>query len=169
MLRFLHPAILLIFVKGYKRVAACMKDGKYTLYDINEEIAESADLYLRTVIINRKRQYIRRIIKLSRHGITMLELEKYESNFTFNDSYFEERETTYFCIKGVDIPINTPELAEALSTLSEISLQVIMQSEVLKISIENIAQEFGVSKRTINTYKRNAIEELRKKLKDYEM
>ena len=43
-----------------------MKDGKYTLYDINEEIAESADLYLRTVIINRKRQYIRRIIKLSR-------------------------------------------------------------------------------------------------------
>ena len=55
-----------------------------------------------------------------------------------------------------------------ISTLSEISLQVIMQSEVLKISIEKIAQEFGVSKRTINTYKRNAIEELRKKLKDYE-
>ena len=144
-----------------------MKDSKYTLHDINEEIIKSADSYLRTVIINRKRQYIRKITKLSRHGITMLELERYESNLIFNDSYFEKTETTYFFIKGVQIPISIPELAEALSTLSEIHLQVIMQSEVLKIPIEIISKEFGVSKRTINIYKHNAIEELRKKLKDY--
>ena len=43
-----------------------------------------------------------------------------------------------------------------------------MQTVVLKIPIEEIACELGVSKRTINLYKRNAIEELRKKLKDYE-
>ena len=145
-----------------------MKSEEYTLHDINEEIIASADSYLRTVIINRKRQYIRKITKLSRHGITMLELERYESNLIFNDSYFKKTETTYFCLKGVQIPISIPELAEALSTLSEIHLQVIMQSEALKIPIEIISKDFGVSKRTINIYKHNAIEELRKKLKDYE-
>lgn len=30
-----------------------MKDSKYTLHDINNEIIKSADSYLRTVIINR--------------------------------------------------------------------------------------------------------------------
>lgn len=145
-----------------------MKDRKYTLHDINGEITESADSYLRTVIINCKRQYIRKITKLSRHGITMLELERYESNLLFNDGYFEKIETAYFYISGVQIPIEIPELAEALNSLSEIHLQVIMQSAVLKIPIEIIAKEFGVSKRMINIYKRDAIEELKRRLKEYE-
>lgn len=50
----------------------------------------------------------------------------------------------------------------------QIHMQVIMQSTVLKIPIEIIAKEFGVSKRMINIYKRDAIEELKKRLKEYE-
>ena len=145
-----------------------MKDSKYTLHDINAEIIKSADSYLRTVIINKKRHYIRKITKLTRHGITMLELEKVESKLSYNESYFNKIGTTYFFIKGQIIPIKIPEIAEALNELPEIPLQVLMQTVVLKIPIEEIACELGVSKRTINLYKRNAIEELRKKLKDYE-
>ena len=51
-----------------------MKKTTFTLHDINKEVILSADSYLRTVIINKKRYYIRRITKLSRHGIAMLEL-----------------------------------------------------------------------------------------------
>lgn len=145
-----------------------MKQKAYTLHDINDKVADSADLYLRTVIINKKRQYIRRITKLSRHGISMLELEKYESNLAYNENYLNCYEVTYFYVKGQYIAIRIPEIAEALSILPEIHLQVLMQSTVLKIPIADIAKEFGVSKRMINIYKSNAINELRKKLKDYE-
>lgn len=145
-----------------------MKKKTFTLHDITEDLASSADSYLRTVIINKKRHYIRKITKLTRHGITMLELEKVESKLSYNESYFNKVGTTYFFIKERLIPIKIPEIAEALSELPETPLQVLMQTVVLKIPIEEIACELGVSKRTINLYKRNAIEELRKKLKDYE-
>ena len=64
-----------------------MKKTTFTLHDINKEVILSADSYLRTVIINKKRHYIRRITKLSRHGIAMLELEKYESNLRKKDGH----------------------------------------------------------------------------------
>lgn len=145
-----------------------MEKSKYTLCDINEDMALHADAYLRTVIINKKRQYVRNIRKFTRHGITVLELEKFESNLAHNDDYFKTGVTTYFFVKGRYIPITEPEVADALRELSEIHLQVLMQSAVLQIPIEKIAREFGVSKRTINTYKRNAINTLRRKLREYE-
>lgn len=145
-----------------------MKKTTFTLYDINKEVILSADSYLRTVIINKKRHYIRRITKLSRHGIAMLELEKYESNLICNDSYFSTSGVTYFSVNGQHIPIRIPEISEALSELSEIHLQIILQSAVLQITIEDMAKEFGISKRMIYRYKHDAIVELRKKLKNYE-
>lgn len=53
-----------------------MKKTTFTLHDISKEVILSADAYLRTVIINKRRHYIRRITKLSRHGIVMLKLKK---------------------------------------------------------------------------------------------
>ena len=122
-----------------------MKKTTFTLHDITEKMILSADSYLRTVIINKKRHYIRKITKLSRHGIAMLELEKYESNLIYNDSYFNSVGITYFFIKGQHIPIRIPEIAEALSELPEIHLQILLQSAVLQITIEEIAKEFGIS------------------------
>ncbi|MCI8472336.1 MAG: sigma-70 family RNA polymerase sigma factor [Clostridiales bacterium] len=145
-----------------------MKKTTFTLHDINKDLVLRADSYLRTVIINKKRHYIRSITKFTRHGIAFLELEKFESNLAYNDSYFNTIGTTYFFVKRQHIPITIPEIAESLSELPEIHLQVLMQSAVLRVPIEEIAREFGVSKRTINVYKRNAIEELRKKLRNYE-
>ena len=72
-----------------------MKKKTFTLHDITEDLASSADSYLRTVIINKKRHYIRKITKLTRHGITMLELEKFESKLSYNESYFNKVGTTY--------------------------------------------------------------------------
>lgn len=145
-----------------------MKKTTFTLHDINKEVILSADSYLRTVIINKKRHYIRKITKLSRHGIAMLELEKYESNLICNDSYFSTSSITCFSVKGHHIPIRIPEISEALSELSEIHLQILLQSAVLQITIEDMAKEFGISKRMIYRYKHDAIVELRKKLKNYE-
>lgn len=145
-----------------------MKKTTFTLHDINKEVILSADSYLRTVIINKKRYYIRRITKLSRHGIAMLELEKYESNLICNDSYFSTSGVTYFSVNGQHIPIRNPEISEALSELSEIHLQILLQSAVLQITIEDMAKEFGISKRMVYRYKHDAIVELRKKLKNYE-
>lgn len=145
-----------------------MKKTSFTLHDISKEMILSADSYLRTVIINKKRHYVRKITKLSRHGIAMLELEKYESNLICHDSYFSTSGITYFSVKGQHIPIRIPEISEALSELSEMHLQILLQSAVLQITIEDIAKEFGISKRMVYRYKHDAIVELRKKLKNYE-
>ena len=145
-----------------------MKKTSFTLHDISKEMILSADSYLRTVIINKKRHYVRKITKLSRHGIAMLELERYESNLICNDSYFSTSGITYFSVKGQHIPIRIPEISEALSELSEMHLQILLQSAVLQITIEDIAKEFGISKRMVYRYKHDAIVELRKKLKNYE-
>ena len=55
-----------------------------------------------------------------------------------------------------------------MSELSEIHLQILLQSAVLQITIEDMAKEFGISKRMVYRYKHDAIAELRKKLKNYE-
>lgn len=144
-----------------------MKKYFFTLHDINEEIIERADSYLRTVIINKKRYYIHKHTKLSRYGITIYELDKFDSNLSYIDIDLDNIESTIFYVKGNCIPIHISEIADALSELPETYLQVLMQSSVLKVPIEEIAREFGVSKRMINIYKRKAIETLRKKLKDY--
>lgn len=117
-----------------------MKKTIFNLHDINEKIILNADSYLRTVIINKKRYYIRRITKLSRNGITFLELEKYESNLAYNDNYFTKIGTTCFYSRGKYVPIKTPELAEALSKLSELYLHIILQRLILNVRIEDIAK-----------------------------
>ena len=145
-----------------------MEKSAFTLHDINEELKLTADVYLRTVLINKKRHYIRRITKLSRNGITFLELEKYESNLTYNDNYFTKIGTTYFYSRGKYIPIKTPELAEALSKLSELHLQIILQTFILNVRIEDIAKEYGISRSMIYVHRQKAINELRRRLKNYE-
>ncbi len=145
-----------------------MKDGNYTLHDIDEEIIKSADLYLRTAILNQKRMYFRRITKISKYGITMLELEKYQSNLVYYDSYFDNFETTYFYYKEKCISITNPEIADALNELSKNRLHVILLYFGLKMTIEQVANELGLTKRMVYIHKRKALDELRKKLKNYE-
>lgn len=145
-----------------------MKKKVFTLHDINEEMILSADSYLRTVIINKKRHYIRKITKMSRNGITFLELEKYESNLIYNDSYFNSVGTTYFYARGKHIPIRIPELAEALSELTELHLQILLQTVILNVRLEDLAKELGISRSMMYIHRQNAIKELRRKLENYE-
>ena len=145
-----------------------MKKSAFTLRDIDEELKLSADSYLRTVIINKKRHYIRRITKLARNGIMFLELEKFESNLTYVDNCFSKIGTTYFYARGECIPIKNPELADALRSLSELYLQIILQTIILDVRLEDLAKDFGFSRSMMYVHRKNAIDELRRKLKNYE-
>lgn len=145
-----------------------MKKTVFTLHDISEELRLGADLYLRTVIINKKRHYVRRITKFSRNGITFLELEKYESNLAYNDDYFDRLGTTYFYVKGKRIPIRSPEIACALSELSELYLQIVLQTIILDVRLEDLAKEFHISRSMMYVHRQKAINELRRRLKNYE-
>ena len=144
-----------------------MGKSAFTMRDINDDLKSSADLYLRTVIINKKRHYIRRITKLSRNGITFLELEKYESNLTYNDNYFTKIGTTYFYSRGKYVPIKTPELAEALSKLSELHLQILLQTFILNVRIEDIAKEYGISRSMIYVHRQKSINSIVNLMNNY--
>ena len=75
-----------------------MKKYFFTLHDISEEIIERADSYLRTVIINKKRYYIHKHTKLSRYGITIYELDKFDSNLSYIDNNLEN--DIKFCLNN---------------------------------------------------------------------
>ena len=145
-----------------------MGKSAFTMRDVNDDLKSSADLYLRTVIINKKRHYIRRITKLSRNGITFLELEKYESNLVYNDDCFDRLGTTYFYAKGKRIPIRSPELADVLSELPELYLQIVLQTIILDVRLEDLAKEFHISRSMMYVHRQKAINELRRRLKNYE-
>ena len=55
-----------------------MFDNQFTLSDIRIEVIETADRYMKAVLINTKKRYFRVLRKMDRDGVTVFELEKFE-------------------------------------------------------------------------------------------
>lgn len=141
-----------------------MKRNQFTLSDITADLIEHADMYMKKVLINTKRRYFRKLRKIEKNGVTILELEKYETNLIYEEMGFEKADTTYFDVNGNPIPITKTELAEALLCLTELQLQILLKSEVLELTPDELAKEYGISKRMLRKHRHIALEKLRKKM-----
>lgn len=141
-----------------------MKKDQFTLSDITADMREHTDQYIKRVLINKKKRYFRRFKKLKKNGITILELEKYETNLTYEQPQFNNVEVTCFVIDENNIEITTSELAEAMRSLTELQLEILIRLEVLNASLEELSNEYGVSKRMIRKHRQIALEKLRRKM-----
>lgn len=118
-----------------------MFDNKFTLSDIRIEVIETADRYMKAVLINTKNRYFRLLRKIDRDGITVFELEKYESNLAYEESGFAKIDSECFLIGGETITMERSDLTDALLTLTPIQLGVLLKSILLERSQEEIATE----------------------------
>lgn len=141
-----------------------MFDNKFTLSDIRIEVIETADRYMKAVLINTKNRYFRLLRKIDRDGITVFELEKYESNLAYEESGFAKIDSECFLIGGETITMERSDLTDALLTLTPIQLGVLLKSILLERSQEEIATEYGITTRMVRKHKHIALQKLRRRL-----
>lgn len=141
-----------------------MRKHQFTLSDITADMREHTDQYIKRVLINKKKRYFRRLKKLRKNGITILELEKYETNLIYEQPQFNNVEVTCFIIGEHNVEITKSELADAMRSLTELQLQILIRLEVLNASPEELSNEYGISKRMIRKHRQIALEKLRKKM-----
>lgn len=141
-----------------------MFDNQFSLSDIRIEVIETADKYMKAVLINTKKRYFRVLRKLERNGIAVFELEKYEINLAFEESGFAKIDTECFVVGGETIAMEKSELTEALRSLTPIQLDILLKSVLLDRTQEELAAEYGITKRMIRKHKHTALEKLRRRL-----
>ena len=141
-----------------------MFGNQFTLSDIRIEVIETADKYMKAVLINTKNRYFRVLRKMDRDGITVFELEKYESNLTYEESGFARIDSECFVVGGETITMERSELTDALLSLTPMQLDVLLKSVLLDKSQEEIAAEYGITKRMVRKHKHIALEKLRRRL-----
>lgn len=141
-----------------------MFDNPFTLSDIHIEVIDTADRYMKAVLINTKNRYFRVLRKHERNGITIFELEKYESNLAYEERGFKTIDSECFVVGKETITLEQSELTEALHILTPIQLDILLKSTLLEVSQEELAAEFGISKRMVRKHKHNALERLRRRL-----
>ena len=141
-----------------------MFDNKFTLSDIRIDVIETADRYMKAVLINTKNRYFRLLRKTDRDGITVFELEKYESNLAYEESGFAKIDSECFMVGGESITMERSELTDALLTLTPIQLDVLLKSILLERSQDEIATEYGITTRMVRKHKHIALQKLRRRL-----
>lgn len=141
-----------------------MLNDPFTLSDIHLEVIDTADRYMKAVLINTKNRYFRVLRKHERNGITIFELEKYESNLAYEESGFRNVDSEHFIVGKETITLERSALTEALHLLSPIQLEILLKSILLGKTQESLAEEYGISKRMVRKHKHNALEKLRRRL-----
>lgn len=141
-----------------------MFDNQFTLSDIRIEVVETADRYMKAVLINTKNRYFRVLRKLDRDGITVFELEKYESNLAYEEKGFLKTDSECFVVGNETITMERSDLTDALLTLTPIQLDILLKSVLLELSQETIAAEYGITTRMVRKHKHVALDKLRRRL-----
>ena len=141
-----------------------MNDNPFIISDIRIEVVDTADRYMKAVLINKKKRYFRVLRKHERNGITFYELEKFESNLASEENGFNKIDSECFTVGKDSISLEKSELTEALHTLSPIQLDILLKTVLLEQSQESLAYEYGISKRMVRKHKQNALEKLKRRL-----
>ena len=132
---------------------------------ITDEQRIYADAYLKKVLLNTKRKFFRRLRRPAKYGITFVRLDSYEEE-PFEEFGYEKALCQYIDVLGSRVPVYSPNLYDALMSLSERQRITLIGNVVLGIPMERIAQILGVYIRTVEKYKHNAILAIQKEMED---
>ena len=141
-----------------------MKFHPNNIDDINSELVEYADKYIKKVLINAKKKYFRDIKRKDK--IIILELDKFQTNLQYQENGFENLESICFFLEDEIVPIHNYRLAEALSNLTNLQFQVLLKMVLMGKSTAKLANEYGVSQRMILKHYHSALKKIRKEFKN---
>lgn len=141
-----------------------MPDNLLPLNDIHYEIIDTVDKYIKIVLINAKNRYFRTSQRTQKNRLFLLKLSLAECTQAYANSLFSIIDSEYYQLGDDVIQLDKSDLTDAMQSLTPIQLAVFLQSALKSKSQEELAAEYGVSKRMIQKHKRNAIIKLRKRL-----
>lgn len=141
-----------------------MFDNQFTLSDIRIEVIDTADRYMKGVLVNTKNRYFRVLRKLERDGITVFELEKYDSNLAYEEEGYRGVDSECFVVGNETITLEKSELTDALLALTPMQLDILLKSVFTEMSQKELAKEYGITVRMVQKHKYIALEKLRRRL-----
>ena len=145
-----------------------MSKKYFAIDDITDDLIRYIDRYQRRVIINTKRKFYRKSSNPQSRGIVFIELEECTDSLWSIDPGIERLLCDYIEVKGVKIPVFNTKLSEALNELTETQRTILLQNVILKIPLNQIADELGISTRMTEKHKHNAIMFLKRRLIHHE-
>lgn len=141
-----------------------MAEKRYTLEDVNEEILNHTDRYLKRTMINAKNSYYRKI-SIKDKKITIINIENIQDILADNDDLFDDLLCEVFLVKNIKIRIFDNALSKALSNITDRQRNVLLLNVALDIPLSKVAHSFGISLRAVEKHKQKALEKIRKEMK----
>ena len=115
---------------------------------------------------NERNDYHRKIKQQREHEVLFSELSpKTLEQFAVWDKYFED--TYLFEIMGFEVAVADELLAEALKTLPQDRLQIILLSYFLGMSDPEIAGRLNLIRRMVSHRRKNSLQALKKFMEGY--
>ena len=144
-----------------------MDKCKFTLKDIEPQLIEDVDKYIKAIITNAVKRYYKKQNRLKKYQIVFYSYEDLSDEIGYEDN-FNDICAKYIEVDEYKIPVYSPALYDALLKLSDMQRTVVLRNIILKTPLIQIAKDFGISHRMVQRHKHNAIDKLRRSMKRYE-
>lgn len=117
-----------------------MDKCKFTLKDIEPQLIEDADKYIKTIIANAIKRYYKKQNRLKKYQIVLYSYEEYPDKIGCEDN-FDDICARYIDIDGHRIPVYNHNLFDALFELSNVQRNILLRNIVLKIPMAQLAKK----------------------------
>ena len=137
----------------------------YKIVQIDKCMLNYANAYIKQVVNNSQKNYFRSKL---RHTKFNFSFEEYNDNINYFENENQEIDVTLQFVEFdmFRISIESDKLYEAINKLSDKQLEVIIKNIILDIPMQDVAAQMKISLGKAYKQKRNAINILRRRLKD---
>ncbi len=143
-----------------------MSNITYKLSDINEELIELADKYIKAVISNSKIDAVRKKERRKKSEFIIYRIDNFPEELIYEEPSFENLFLQRFQVNDINFFINNDNLIEALLHLTDIQRKILFQTEIAQKTQREIAKEMGISFQMISKHRKTAIKKLKEELKN---
>lgn len=131
-----------------------------------EHQKQTFEYFCKQILKNERNDYHRRLNHRQKHEVLFCELPPYTlEQIAVWDEYFQD--TYIFEIMGFEVAVADELLAEALKTLPQDRLEIILLSYFLQMSDPEIAERLNLIRRTVSHRRKNALRKLQKIMEGY--
>lgn len=137
----------------------------YKIDQIDKCMLNYANAYIKQVVNNSQKNYFRSKL---RHTKFNFSFEEYNDNINYFENENQEIDVTLQFVEFdmFRISIESDKLYEAINKLTDKQLEVIIKNIILDIPMQDVAAQMKISLGKAYKHKRNAINILRRRLKD---
>ncbi len=155
----------LCILKGLK--GDDMKLKEYQLSQINNEVIDIVDMYLKSVINHTVIRYEMKNNRFKRKGISYICIDDDENTIYRKENVYPN---SYYIIETEmgDIKVTNESFADLLLQLPKLHREVLVQNVLFDVTIECFAEKYRIGKRTAERYKKLAKEFIKKGMMDSE-